>query len=103
MERDWEPCDAEPHAEAEINENTIVEEATEATVQEVEEPLLSSVGPVMPNVAASVGWLLVVILFTVPRTVLHLGNSESLAVGQAHVLHVPELVVGQTASFSVHN
>jgi hypothetical protein len=76
--------DAEPDAEAEIDENMILEEASEASKQ---------------NVATSVGLLLVVILVMVTCNVLHLGNSESLAVGQAHVLHVAELVVDRSRLF----
>lgn len=103
VEADGEPGDAEPHAETVIDDNAVEEEALESTVQEVEEPLLGSVGAMVPDVATSVGRLLVEVLLTVPCAVLHLGHAETLTVSKAHVLHVSVIVVGKTTSYSREN
>ena len=98
VEADGEPCDSEPDSQAVVNDHTVEEEAFEAAVHEVEEPLLGGVGAMVPDVTSSVGRLLVEVLLSVPCSVLHLGYSETLAIGQTHVLHVSELVVRKSAS-----
>ena len=93
MEGDGEPRNTEPYAHAVVNNHTVEEETFEATVQEVEEPLLSRVRAVMPDVATSVGALLVEVFLTVPSAVLHFGDTKTLAVCQTHILHVTVFVV----------
>mgnify|MGYP000891148466 CR=1 FL=1 len=100
MEADREPRDSEPDAEAVVNHNTVEEEALEATVHKVEEPLLGGVGTMVPDVATGVGALLVEVLLTVPGAVLHLGHSETLTVCESHVLHISEFIVGKTTSYA---
>ena len=102
VEADGEPCDSEPDSQAVVNDHTVEEEAFEAAVHEVEEPLLGGVGAMVPDVTSSVGRLLVEVLLTVPSAVLHLGHTETLTVCESHVLHVSEFVVGKTTSFDVH-
>ena len=52
----------------------------------------------VPDVAASIGSLLVEVLLAVPGAVLHLGHSKALTVCKSHVLHVAEFVVGESTS-----
>lgn len=80
VEGDGEPRDTEPYAHAVVNDYTVEEETFESTVQEVEEPLLGRVRAVVPDVATSVGALLVEVLLTVPGAVLHFGDAETFAV-----------------------
>ena len=93
----WED-NAHPDAEAVVDEHTLQEEALEAAVHEVEQPLLGGVGAMVEDVATSVGALLVEVLLAVPSTVLDLGHAKTFAVAKTHVLHVALLVVGQSAS-----
>ena len=88
-----EPGDAEPDAETVVNDDAVNEESLEATVHEVEEPLLGGVGAVMPDHTAGEGRLLVEVLLAVPGAPLHLGHTEALSVGEAHVLGVAVFVV----------
>ena len=92
--------DAAPDAHAVVNEDTVDEEALEATKHEVVEPLLSRVRSVVKNVTTEVGRLLIEVLLSVPGAVLGLRNTKSLAKGQTHVLRVTLLVVGQSASYT---
>ena len=103
VEGHWEPRNAEPHTHAVVNDHTIEEEALEATVEEVEQPLLGCVGSVVPDIASCIGTLLVEVLLAVPRAVLHLGYSETLAVCKTHILHVAVFVVSQAAALHVHD
>ena len=98
MESDWEPCDSEPDSQAVVDNDTVEEEALEATVQEVEEPLLGGVGTMVPDVASSVSALLIEVLLTVPSSVLHLWDAETFTVGESHVLHVSVFVMGKSTS-----
>ena len=98
MEGYGEPCNSEPDAEAVVDDDTVDEESLEATVHEMEEPLLGSVGTMVPDVASCEGALLVEVLLTIPCAVLHLGHSKALTVCKSHVLHVAEFVVGQSTS-----
>ena len=66
----------------------------------MEEPLLGRIRAMVPDVAASIGSLLVEVLLAVPGAVLHLGYTETLPVGESHILHIAEFVVGQTAAYS---
>ena len=92
--------DAAPDAQAVVNEDTVDEEALEATEHEVVEPLLGRVGSVVENVTSEIGRLLIEVLLSVPGTVLGLRNAKSLTKGQSHVLSVTLLVVGQSASYT---
>ena len=98
MEGDGEPRNPEPNAETVVDDDTVDEESLEAAVHKVEEPLLSGVGAMVPDVASSEGALLVKVLLTIPGAVLHLGHSKTFAVRKSHVLHVAELVVGESTS-----
>lgn len=102
METDWEPSDSEPDSQAVVHNHALEEEALEATEHEVVEPLLGSVGTMMPDVAASVGRLLVEVLLAVPGTILHLWHTETLTVSQSHVLSVTSLIMSQSTSYT-HN
>ena len=92
--------DAHPDAHAVVNDDTVHEEALDATIEEVEEPLLGSVGAVMPDVTTSVRGLLVEVLLAVPCAPLSLGDSEAFAVDEAHVASVALFVVGKSTSCS---
>ena len=94
MEGAGEPGDAEPDAETVVDHHAVDEEALEAAVHEVEDPLLGGVGAVVPDHTAREGRLLVEVLLAVPGAPLHLGHAESLSVGEAHVLGVAVFVVG---------
>ena len=75
MESKWDPDDAGPDSEAEVNHKSLEEELAGASVQEVEQPLLSGVRSVMPDVTSSKTFLLVEIDFSIPCSELHLWNS----------------------------
>ena len=92
--------DAAPDAHAVVNEDTVDEEALEATEHEVVEPLLGRVRSVVENVTSEIGRLLIEVLLSVPGTELGLRNAKSLTKGQSHVLSVTLLVVGQSASYT---
>ena len=100
VETNWEPWNSEPDAQAVVNDDTVKEEAFEAAVHEVEEPLLGRIRAMVPDVAASIRSLLVEVLLTVPGAVLHLGHTETLTVGKSHILHVSELVMGKSTSYT---
>ena len=94
----WEG-NASPDLEAVVDDDTVDEEALEATIHEVEEPLLSRVGAMVEDVATGVGALLVEVLLAVPCAPLCLGHAKTLAEGKAHVSSVTFLVVGQSTSY----
>ena len=98
MESGWYPSHSDPDSEAEINNPSLDEEFSSASVQEVEEPLLSGIRSVMPDVTSAVTSLLVEILLSIPSSILHLWNSKAFSVGKSHVFHVAELVVSQSTS-----
>ena len=89
---------ASPDLEAVVDDDTVDEEALEATVHEVEEPLLSRVGAMVEDVATGVGALLIEILLAVPCAPLCLRHAKTLTKGEAHVSSVTFLVVGQSTS-----
>ena len=101
VERAWEPCDAEPDSESEVANPSLDDETLEATIHEVEEPLLSGVGTMMEDHAASKGSLLVEVLLTIPRSPSLLWNTETLTVCESHVFGV-SVVVGLEASSCSH-
>lgn len=80
VDGEGEQSDSGPDLHAKVNHESLNEELVNTTVQEVEQPLLSGVGSVMPDVASNVTLLVVEIVLTVPGSVLHLGHSETLAV-----------------------
>ena len=102
VEGEGDPRESRPDADAEIDNPSLDDEVVGAAVHEVEEPLLGRLRPVVVDVASSVRGLLVEILLAIPRTVLHLGDSEAFTVDQPHVLHVAEIVVSQAATLGVH-
>ena len=91
-----------PDLDTVVDDISLEEESVGTAVHEVEEPLLGSIRSVMPDVASSVGALLIEVLFSVPGAVLHLGDAETLAVNKSHVLGVAKLVVSKTAALGVH-
>ena len=93
MKRGGEEGNAAPDAEAEVDEPAIDEEAFDAAVEEVEEPLLRHVRSVVENVATRVRTLLVVVLFAIPGAPLRLRHSHAFAVRQPHILRVSLFVV----------
>ena len=94
-----EPADSEPDSKAEVNDESLDEELGGTTVEEMEEPLLGSVGSVMPDVSTAVTFLVVEVVFAIPGLVHHLGDTETLSVDESHVLGVAKLVVSQTSSY----
>ena len=94
MEGEWQESNSSPDSESEVNDPSLDEEFSSASVQEVEEPLLSSIGSVMPDVSSAVTGLLVEILLSVPCSILLLWYSETFTIGESHVLHVTKLVMG---------
>ena len=102
MDGEWQPGDSQPDLAAEVNNESLQEELVGTSVEEVEEPLLGSVGSVVPDVATDVTLLIVEIVLTIPSLVHHLGYSETLTVDEPHVLGVSEFVVCQTASYNIN-
>ena len=102
VENDGEPGDAEPDAETVVHSDTLDEESLEATVQEMEEPLLGGVGAMMPDHATGESALLVEVLLAVPGAPLHLGHTKTLTIGETHVLGIAKIVVLKSASLNVH-
>ena len=94
MEGEWHPSHSGPDSDTEVNNPSLDEELAGTSVEEVEEPLLSSIGSVMPDVASAVTRLLIEVLFSIPSSVLLFWNSETLSVSESHVFHVSELVMG---------
>ena len=99
VERSHREDNASPDLEAVVDDDTVDEEALEATVHEVEEPLLGRVGAMVEDVATGVGALLVEVLLAVPCAPLCLGHAKTLTEGKAHVSSVTFLVVGQSTSY----
>ena len=102
MERNWHPGEAHPYTDGEVTDPSLDNEASEAAVHEVEEPLLSSVGAMVPDVASCEGLLLVEVLLTVPGSPLLLGHTQTLAERESHVLLVSEFVMLKSTSLDVH-
>ena len=98
VEGNGEPRNSEPDAETVVDDNTVDEESLEATVHEMEEPLLGGVGAMVPDVASCESALLIEVLLTVPCAVLHLWYSKTFTICKSHVLHVAEFVVGESTS-----
>ena len=94
MDGHWQPDDSHPDLEDEVDNESLQEELVGTTVHEMEEPLLSGIGSVMPDVTSCVGRLVVEILLSVPSSVLHLRHSESLTVAESHVLNVTVFIMG---------
>ena len=93
MDGEWQPCESEPDLDTEVDDESLQEELVGTTVEEMEEPLLSGVGSVMPDVATGVTFLCVEVVLAIPCLVHHLGNTETLSVDESHVLGVSEFVV----------
>ena len=98
VDGEGQPCESEPDLYTEVNDETLDEELVGTAVQEVEQPLLSGVRSVMPDVAAHVTFLCVEVVLTIPCLVHHLRHTETLAVNESHVLGVSKLVVCQSSS-----
>ena len=102
VEGDWHPREPHPNAEAEIDNPSLNEELVGTAIHEMEEPLLCSVRSVVPDISSGVTRLLIKVFLAIPSTVLHLGNSETFAIDESHILHVAMLIVSQSASRGVH-
>ena len=94
MEGEWHPGHSSPDSNAEVNDPSLDEELSSASVQEVEEPLLSGIRSVMPDVASAESTLVIEVLLSIPSSVLLLWYSKTLSVGESHVFHVSKLVMG---------
>ncbi len=75
-----QPGQSHPNPEAEVDNESLDQELVCTTVHEVEEPLLSSIGSVMPDVTSSIPLLVIEIVLSVPSSVLLLGHSETFSV-----------------------
>lgn len=93
MECCGQESDTAPNAHTKVHKPPIDEEAFDAAVEEVEEPLLRDVGAVMENVAARIRTLLVEVLLAIPGPPLRLGHAHAFAVSEAHILRISLLVV----------
>ena len=98
VDGEGQPCESKPDLNTEVNDETLDEEFVGTAVQEVEQPLLSGVRSVMPNVAAHVTFLLVEVVLAIPCLVHHLRYTETFAINESHVLGVSKLVVCQSSS-----
>ena len=54
VESEWNESDSSPNANTVVNNNSLDDVLSEASVHEMEEPLLSSVGSMMPDISPSV-------------------------------------------------
>ena len=103
MNGGWKPCKSEPDSATEVNNPSLDEELAGTTVKEVEQPLLSGIGSVMPDVTSSISRFLIEILFSIPSSVLHLWYSKTLSIDESHVFHVTVFVVGKSSSYNLNN
>ena len=99
MENEWKERDSAPDAHAVVHHVSLDEEFASSSIKEVEQPLLSSVRSVMPDVATAVTRLLIEVLFTIPGSVLHLWHTKTLSVDESDVLGVSEFVVCESSSY----
>ncbi len=93
VDGEGQPCESQPDLNAEVDDESLQEELVCATVQEVEQPLLSSVGSVVPDVATAVTFLVVEVVLAIPSLVHHLRHTETFTVNESHVLGVSQFVV----------
>ena len=93
MNSEWQPSESQPDLDAEVNDEALKEELVGTAIHEVEQPLLSGVRSVMPDVSTAVTFLIVEVVLTIPGLVHHLGDTETLTVDKSHVLGVAEFVV----------
>ncbi len=101
MDGEGEESDSGPDSDTEVDDESLDEELVSTTVEEMEEPLLGSIGSMMPDVASHVSLLLIEIVLSVPSSVLLFGYSETLSVYQSHVFHVSELIMSQTTTYTL--
>ena len=99
MDGKWQPGDSQPDLAAEVNNESLQEEFVGTSIEEVEKPLLSSVGSVVPDVTTNITFLIVEVVLTIPSLVHHLGYTKTLTVDESHVFGVSEFVMCQTASY----
>ena len=99
MENEWHERDSTPDTHAVVHNVSLDEELACSTIEEMEEPLLSSVRSVMPDVAAAVTGLLIEVFFTIPGSVLHLWHTKTFSVDESNVLSVSEFVVSESSSY----
>ena len=100
MQHGWHEGHSSPDPYAEVDNESLDEELVGTTVHEVEEPLLSGLRSMVPDVTSCKGRLLVEVLFTVPCSVLSLGHAKAFSVDDSHVLRVAELVVSQATTYT---
>ena len=99
MDSEGQPGDSQPDLNTKVNDESLDEELVGATEQEVEQPLLSSVGSVVPDVAAAITFLVVEVVLAIPCFVHHLRHAETFTVNESHVLRVAQFVVSQSSSY----
>ena len=103
MDCSWQDAHSTPDSETVVDHDSLNEELTGTSKQEVEEPLLCSVGSVMQDVASSETSLIIEVFLSVPCSVLHLWNSHTFSVCKSHVLHISGFVVSKASSYWINN
>lgn len=98
----WNKRNLEESAVHVIINVSFAEIVAESTVEHVEEPLLGSIRPMMPDVATCIRLFLIEIELTVPCSPLLFGNTKAFSVGQAHVACVTAVVRDRSSSLNVH-
>ena len=99
MESGWDPNNAEPNTESIVEDDTLNEEASESTEEEMIEPLLGGVGTMVEDVTSAVWWLLIEVLLTVPVSPHGLWHTKSLSICQSHIANVTLFVVLESSSY----
>ena len=66
----------------------------------MEEPLLSSVGSVMPDVTSCKRRLLIEVFLAIPCAPVLVWYSKSFTVGKSHILDVAVVIVLKSSSYS---
>ncbi len=88
MQREWQPSQSDPDLEDKVNYESLDEELVGSSIEEMEQPLLSGVGSVMPDITSCKPLLLVEVCFSVPCSELLLGHSQTFSIHQTHVLSI---------------
>ena len=99
VESEWEPCNSYPDSHSEINNPSLKEELISTSVKEVEEPLLSCIWSMVPDVTSCISWLLIKVFFSIPSSVLHFWDSHTFSVNKSHVLWISQFVMSQWTSY----
>ena len=100
MKGSWDKSESSPYSHSEVNNPSLDEEFAGSTIHELEQPLLGGIWSMRPNVAPSITWFLIEILFSVPSSVLHSWYSETFTVYNSHVLGVSSFIMSKSSSYS---